>query len=275
MKRILALATAAVLILGCALVFTSCAKPGSNEFKVGLECAYAPYNWTQSTDAKGAVQISGSNDFAGGYDVEIAKKIAEGLGKKLVIVKTVWDGLTPAVQSGTIDAIIAGMSATDKRKQTLDFSDPYYNYDLVIIVKADSKFAGATSLADFAGAKITAQLDTLHYGLIDQIPDVQKQTASQDFPTMRVALDSGSIDGYVSETPEGISAQLTNPNFKMIIFEDGKGFEATSDQKSVSVGLKKGSSDLAEKINKILAGISEEQRDQIMQNAVKNQPAAD
>lgn len=296
MKRFLAWACVALLAVGGALTFAACSpKPGASapvdtiapgaqpsaatttatdgEFKVGLECAYAPFNWTQSTDANGAVQISGSNDYASGYDVEIAKLIAKGLNKKLVIVKTVWDGLTPAVQSGTIDAIIAGMSPTAERKETLDFTNYYYQSNLVIVVKADGKFAGATSLADFSGAKITAQQGTLHYTVIDQISGVAKQTASQDFPTMRVALKSGAIDGYVSEKPEGVSAQTADPSFKMIDFAADKGFQVTLDDISVSVGLKKGSA-LTEQINKILADITDAQRASFMENAIKNQPAA-
>ena len=66
-------------------------------FKVGLEAGYAPFNWTQIDDSNGAVKIDGNAEYAGGYDVEIAKKIADGLGKELVIVKTEWDGLVPAL----------------------------------------------------------------------------------------------------------------------------------------------------------------------------------
>jgi putative lysine transport system substrate-binding protein len=253
---------------------TEAAAADAGEFKVGMECAYAPFNWTQPTDANGAVAIQGTNEYASGYDVEIAKLIAKGLGKKLVIVKTIWDGLTPAVQSKTIDAIIAGMSPKAERKLTLDFTNYYYQSSLVIVVKKGGKYENATSLADFSGAQITAQIDTLHYDVISQIPGVVKLNASKDFPTMRVALESGSIDGYISEKPEGVSAQVANSNFKMIEFPEGKGFNVTIDDISISVGLNKGS-DLTEKINAILAGITDEQRNQLMENAIKNQPSND
>ena len=96
-------------------------KTGSSEkkdtFIVGMEAGYAPFNWTQMDDSNGGVKIDGNAEYAGGYDVEIAKKIAEGLGKELVIVKTEWDGLVPALISGKIDAIIAGMSPTAERKE--------------------------------------------------------------------------------------------------------------------------------------------------------------
>ena len=84
--------------------------------RVGMEAGYPPFNWTQLGDANGGVKIEGNTEYAGGYDVEIAKKIAEGLGKELVIVKTEWDGLVPSLQSGKIDVITAGMSPTEERK---------------------------------------------------------------------------------------------------------------------------------------------------------------
>lgn len=244
----------------------------SDVFRVGLECGYPPFNWTQLDDSNGAVKIDGNAEYAGGYDVEIAKRIAEGLGKELVIVKTEWDGLVPALTSGKIDAIIAGMSPTAERKETIDFSDNYYKSDLVMVVKKGSKYENATSIQDFKGAKITAQLNTFHYTVIDQIEGVKKEPAMDNFPAMRVALQSGIIDGYVSERPEAVSASAANENFVMVEFTDG--FKTSDDDTAIAVGLKKGS-ELREKINEILAGISLEEQTRIMDEAIKNQPAAE
>lgn len=250
------------------------ANSTQKEFKVGMECGYAPFNWTQQTDRNGAVKISGDKSYAGGYDVEIAKIIAEKLDRKLVVVKTEWDGLLPALQSGKIDAIIAGMSPTAERKKEIDFSDKYYESNLVIVTRKDSTYARSKSLQDFADAKITAQLNTFHYTVIDQIPDVKKQTAMDNFPAMRVALESGVIDGYVSERPEGVTAESVNEDLKMVDFPEGSGFVTNPEDVQVSVGLIKNSPDLAQ-INTILSGISEDQRIEIMDTATKNQPAAE
>ncbi|MBH1940621.1 transporter substrate-binding domain-containing protein [Mobilitalea sibirica] len=241
-------------------------------FKVGLEAGYAPFNWTQYDDSNGGVPIDGSAEYAGGYDVEIAKKIAEGLDKELVIVKTEWDGLVPALVSGKIDAIIAGMSPTAERKETIDFSDNYYKSDLVMVVKKGGAYENATSIQDFSGAKITAQLNTFHYSVIDQIEGVKKETAMDNFPAMRVALEAGIIDGYVSERPEGVSASAANENFAMVVFDEG--FETSEDDTAIAVGLKK-DSELTEKINEVLAGISEEEQISIMDTAIQNQPSAE
>ncbi|NMD72530.1 transporter substrate-binding domain-containing protein [Bacillus sp. DNRA2] len=267
---------AMLLLAGCGGKDSSDGANGSdkkddNTFKVGLEAGYAPFNWTQNGDANGGVKIDGSAEYAGGYDVEIAKKIADGLGKELVIVKTEWDGLVPALTSGKIDAIIAGMSPTAERKKTIDFSDNYYKSDLIMVVKKGGKYENAKSLADFKGAKVTAQLNTFHYSVIDQITGVAKQPAMDNFPAMRVALESGVIDGYVSERPEGVSASSANDNFAMVEFKDG--FETSDDDTAIAVGIAK-NSDLTKKINEILAGISETERQEIMDKAIKNQPAA-
>ncbi|MBU5484393.1 transporter substrate-binding domain-containing protein [Clostridium sp. MSJ-11] len=277
MKRKISMLLAASL--SAIMLFTGCGSKGSKDqakvesdtFKVGLECGYAPFNWTQMNDSNGAIKIDGNAEYAGGYDIEMAKKIADGLGKELVVVKTEWDGLVPALTSGKIDAIIAGMSPTAKRKESIDFSDNYYKSNLVMVVKKGGQYEGATSIQDFKGAKVTAQLNTFHYSVIDQINGVAKQPAMDNFPAMRVALESGMIDGYVSERPEGISAESINSNFKMVEFKDG--FTTSDDDTAIAVGVTKGS-ELTKEINEILKGISEEERTKIMDDAIKNQPAA-
>ncbi|HIX44391.1 MAG TPA: transporter substrate-binding domain-containing protein, partial [Candidatus Kurthia intestinigallinarum] len=215
-------------------------------FTVGMEAGYPPFNWTQQDDSNGAVKIKDGSEYAGGYDVAIAQKVADKLGKELVIVKTEWDGLVPALTSGKIDAIVAGMSPTKERLKTIDFSDVYYTSNLVMVVKKGSKYENATSLADFSGAKITAQLNTFHYSVIDQIDGVKKQSAMDNFPAMRVALESGKIDGYVSERPEGVSAAAANDNFAMVEFTDG--FKTSKEDTAIAVGLQQGS-DLKAKVN--------------------------
>lgn len=103
---------------------------------ISMECAYNPFNWTQTTAANGAVPISGSSNlYANGYDVQIAKYVAAELGMQLEVVANEWDSLIPAVKSGTVTGIIAGMSPTEERKQEVDFTDCYYRSNLVVIYK--------------------------------------------------------------------------------------------------------------------------------------------
>ena len=266
----------ALTAFGCGGGGNDAAEQGaeeSNELRIGMECGYAPFNWTQQDDSNGAVAIEGGG-YANGYDVQIAKQVAEGLGKELVIVKTEWDGLVPAVQSGVIDGIIAGMSPTAERKEKIDFTDNYYVSDLVVVVRADSEYANATSIQDFAGATLTAQLNTFHDTVIDQIEGVTHATPMTDFPAMRVALESGIIDGYVSERPEGISAAAANDAFVYVGFEVENGFEYEINDAAIAMGIAK-DSELTAQVNEVLAGISQEDRDALMADAIAQQPAAE
>ena len=265
MKKILSVLLVLTMLLGA----TAALAEGT--LRVGMECNYAPFNWTQAEPSEFTVPIDGGTGYADGYDVQIARKIAEGLGKELVIVKTEWDGLPPAVTSGAIDAIIAGMSPTEERKATLDFTDPYYTSELVIVVKKDGAYAAAKSLADFSGAAVTAQLNTFHYTVIDQITGVNKLPAMESFPAMIVALRSGAIDGYIAERPGAVADTTANPDLTFVKFDEGKGFVTSESDVSVAVALNKGS-DLVAPINAILATLDSDTRAQMMLDATARQP---
>lgn len=107
--------------------------------KIGMECAYEPYNWTDTDGSSfGAVPISSEGQqglYANGYDIQIAQYVANRLGLKLEIYAMEWDSLIPAVNSGAIDAIVAGMSPTAERAQEVDFTDTYYESNLVVIIR--------------------------------------------------------------------------------------------------------------------------------------------
>lgn len=254
------------------LILTACNTTGDNGvLKVGMEAGYAPFNWTQQDDSNGAVKIKGTSEYAGGYDVQIAKKIADELGMELEIVKIEWDGLLPALQSGVVDAIIAGMSPTDKRKEAIDFTENYYTSDFVIVMKKGSQYENAKKLEDFKGATITAQLNTTNYDVIDQIPEVKKQSAMDNFPAMRVAVETGVIDGYVAERPEAISAAAANESFTYSELEDG--FKTDPADTAVAIGVRK-NYELTKKMNSVLKSITEDERQKLMEEAISQQPAS-
>ena len=96
----------------------------------------------------------------------------------------------------------------------------------------------------------------------------------ETFPAMIVALSAGAIDGYVSERPGAISASISNPDLTFVSFADGAGFEPDPDDTSIAVGVRKGS-DLTEKINAILAGITDEDRQALMDEVVLAQPLSE
>ena len=239
---------------------------------VGMECAYAPYNWTVSAATEHTVPISNNpGAYADGYDVQIAKHIAASLGVELEIVAIEWGGLIAALEQGQIDLIIAGMSPTADRKLSIDFTDTYYDSELVMVIRKDGAYTGATSIQDFSGAKITGQLNTFHYSVIDQINGVNKDTAREDFAALIMALEGGAVDGYVCEKPGAVSAVEANDEFTYIEFAEGQGFVCDPAESSISVGIRK-DSNLGNAINAILRGLTTEQKQQMMDEAIARQP---
>lgn len=249
------------------------ASSSKDVLRVGMEANYPPYNWTQQNDANGAVPIDGSDEFANGYDVQTAKIIGNKLGRKVVVVKTVWDGLLPSLTSGKIDLIIAGMSPTPERRKSIDFSLPYRRTKMIAVVNKDGKFADATSVNDFKNAKFTAQLATFHYDLINQLKGAIKEPAMKDFSAMRVALQAGTIDGYVAEDAEGISITKVNPNVKIVDLSGKGGFKVDPSEVQTAIGVKKGNP-LLQQVNQIVADISPAQQEKMITKAVLDQPEA-
>ena len=266
-RRLSAAALAALMTLG----LTACsggeesstaAKSGLEDgvLTVAMECAYAPYNWTQADDSNGAVPIKDSNNYANGYDVIIAKKLAEELGVELEIVKSDWDSLIPAVQSGTVDCVIAGQSITAERMQQVDFTEPYFYATIVTLTKSDSQYASAASVADLSGATATSQMNTIWYNnCLPQIPDANILPAQADAPAMLVALNSGTCDIVVTDKPTGLAACVAYPDFTMLDFTGTEGeFEVSDEDINIGISLKKGNTELKEKLDSVLSTMTEE-----------------
>lgn len=290
MKRVMSLVLCFIMAAGVLAAGTSCAKTTTTDtkatdaavttaakkvLKVGMECAYAPFNWTQNDDSNGAVKIADSDNFANGYDVQMAKKIADSMGYDVTIVKTEWDGLIPALQSGKIDIIAAGMSITADRAQAVDFSDVYYNADIVVLTMKTSKYASAASLEDLAGAKMSSQLSTVWYTLLDQVKGAEILPAMTDVPTLLVALTAGKIDAYTTDLPTAMAASVANPDVTIVNFAEGKGFTVSTEDTNMGCAVKKGNADLLKLVNEALAKISDSDRETIMNNAVTQQPLAE
>ncbi len=272
MKKPLCFISAVLLLFFSAGILASCGKSkDESKVYVGMECGYAPFNYTQTDKQNGAVKISNAAGYANGYDVMIAKKIAEALGKELVIVKYYdFDALIPAVQAGTLDLIIAGMSPTDKRKEQVDFSDPYYESQLVIVVKKGSTYENATSLADFAGANLVAQSGTFHDEALQAEAATYgytRKTPMATFPEMVNALKTGAVDGYVAEEPGAKSDCASNPELTYIpLVNNVTGFIASPGDAQIAVGMTKGSK-FRSAVNEVLASLSEEDRLNLMLEA--------
>lgn len=278
-KKVLSVLLCAVTAMSM-LAFAGCtqAAPTSNSgkkvWKVGMECAAAPYNWTQKDDSNGAVKINGSSEYAYGYDVIMAKKIAESMGYELQIVKTEWAGLSTGVTSGKIDSAISGISIKAERLKTLDFSDVYYKATITALVKKGGKYENAKSLADLKGATCTSQQDTAWYDLLKQIPNANRIPALADVPTMIVALSSGKCEVVFSDKPGAMAATFSNKDLIMIDLSGDKDLKVSDEDVNLGIEIKKGNKDLKSKIDNALAGISEADREKFMKEAIEKQPLA-
>ena len=272
MKKIMAVALCLVLVFS----LTACGGDDEqdNVLTVAMECGYAPYNWTQSTDANGAVQIADSSDYAYGYDVMMAKKIAEELGMELEIVKSDWESLIPAVQSGAVDCVIAGQSITSERLEEVDFTLPYYYASIVTLTTKDSPYASAQGVADLAGGTCTSQLNTVWYNVcLPQIPEANILTAQESAPAMLVALDAGTVDYVVTDMPTAMAACAAYDDFVLLDFTNSDdNFEVSDEEINIGISLKKGNTELTEAINGVLAEMTVEDFEQMMQDAIAVQP---
>lgn len=242
--------------------------------KVAMECGYAPYNWTQPTDENGAVQIADSTEYAYGYDVMMAKHIAEELGYELQIVKLDWDSLVPAVQSGTVDCVIAGQSITSERLEMVDFSEPYYYASIITLTKADSAYAEAKGVADLKGATCTSQLNTVWYDVcLPQIEDANILPAQESAPAMLVALDADKCDIVVTDMPTGMAACVAYPDFTLLDFTGSDDeFEVSDEEINIGISIQKGNTELLDAINGVLAEMTVEDYEEMMNEAISVQP---
>jgi len=273
LRRILTLAFCGALI--AAVSINAAYVEAAKKLKVAMECAYAPYNWSQLNSDGGAVKIAGSSEYAYGYDVIIAKKLAASMGAELEVHKIEWDGLPPAVVSGKVDAVIAGMSITSERKQTVDFTKPYYYANIVALVKKNGPFAKAKCIGDLKGAVASSQINTVWYDkMIDQVSGVKKLPAIDTVPGLIVALQSGKINLFVTDAPTAQAAEYANKDLVMVEFPAGKGFKASSEDIEIGIAVRKGNKTLVDAMNKVLGKMTDKDFKAIMAEAIKKQPLA-
>lgn len=245
--------------------------------RVGMECAYAPYNWTQSDDSNGAVPIYESNEYANGYDVMMAKKICEANGWTLEVHKMDWDSIPMAVQSGAIDCGICGQSITPEREETMDFSEPYYYASIVTLTKKDSSYASATGLSGLAGATCTSQINTVWYDkFLPQIENANILAAQETAPAMLVSLESGACDLVVTDQPTALAACVAYPDLVMLDFTDSDDNFAFDDSDvNIGISIQKGNSELVEKCNSVLSSLTRDDFTSLMNDAISVQPLSE
>lgn len=267
-RRTIALTTVFTLALsGCGVSEDPLAD---GVLTIGLEADYAPYNWTTTNDNSSdyAVELSGSSAYVDGYDVRMGEAIADELGVDLEVKKISWDGLIPALESGQIDAIVAGMSPTEERREQINFTDAYYESasEQTVIVRSDSDYASASSLSDLSGANLSAQQGTYQVDLLEQV-NLSENTSDPlpDYASLLQATEAGTIDGYVVESDVADAQVQANDNLVKLTLTDG--FTLDPDQISSAIGTRKEDEELTEEINQALTTVDEQTRNQWMDEA--------
>lgn len=178
--------------------------------KVGTAPNYKPFNYKQDSKLTG-------------FDTDLVEEIAQKNGIEIVWVETNFDGLIPALKAGKIDMIASAMSATDERRQSVDFTKPYYmSKNLYIKLKNNETLQTKT---DLEGKKIGVQLGTLQENTAKAIKDVQVQS-NKDLNIAVLALKNNKIDAIVADqdTAKGFLAE--NPDLVSFYQETdgGEGF---------------------------------------------------
>lgn len=280
MKKLLSL----VMALAMTLSLTACgsgksaAVPSGVEdgvLTIAMECAYAPYNWSQPDDSNGAVAIKNADgEYANGYDVMMAKKLCEANGWELEIMRMEWGALVPAVQSGTVDAVIAGQSMTAERMEEVDFAGPYLYATIVCLALEGSRFAGAKGLADLSGGTCTSQLGTIWYDTcLPQIEGALVQPASQTAGTMLMALETGTVDFVCTDMPTAQGALIAYPDMVLLDFGgSGDEFEVSDEDVNIGISVMKGNTVLKEALDSVLSKMTADDFNAMMSDATAIQP---
>ncbi|MCT4621653.1 MAG: transporter substrate-binding domain-containing protein [Marinisporobacter sp.] len=262
----------AMLLLVCMVfAFTGCGQQKSSadeavskvekikkagKIVVGTCADYPPYEFHKEIDGQDTIV---------GFDIEIAKKVAEELDVELEIKDMKFDGLLPALVANKIDFIAAGMNPTEERAKSVDFSKVYYKEEQRILVKKElvDKIKGKE---DFKGLKIGAQKATIQQDLAQSIEGAEPKLLSK-ITDLVLELSNDKIQGIVLVKPVAEAYAKQNEDLAVLDLGLGTGNEADS---SVAIAINKGNEELVQSIDKTLDQLmSEGKVDEFIAEAVK------
>ena len=246
---------------------------------VGMECVYAPYNWTQTDDSNGAVPIvNNPGSYANGYDVMMAQKVCDTYGWELEVMALEWGGLSPALAAGTIDVAIAGQSMTAERMAEVDMAGPYYYATIVCVTTKDSPNASATSISELSGA-CTAQSGTIWYdSCLPQIENAELLAPAETAPAMIMQLQTGTVDFICTDLPTAMGAVAKDDSLVILNFAGTDGDFQFADEaeraENVNIGIavQKGNTELKDAIDSVLSTMTADDFNELMNQAIAIQP---
>ena len=269
MKYIILSAVVVLIVLAVYITENPEGKTSKQVLRIGVECDYAPNNWEEKEPTDFNVPLSNfSGLYAEGYDIQIAKLVADKLNFNLEVKKIAWENLISALRNGEIDAIFSGMLDTDQRKELVAFTEPYevHKTEYVVVVNKNSPYADAERLTDFHGAKFTGQKDTNLYASISQLPGAIAEPAVDTVPEMLDKVISGKVDGIVINLDTGRSYEAAHSVLKVIKFPEDEGFVIGFT--GICAALRKNDTELLGRINRILDDLKRSERQKIMDDTV-------
>ena len=242
---------------------------GGRMLRVGTECDYAPHNWEEDHPTDSNVPLANKEGFyAEGYDIQIAKVVADSIGSKLEVKKLEWDDLIPALNRREIDAIFSGMLDSSARREVIAFSDIYevQKIEYGVLVRKDGNYSKAKKMTDFAGARFVGQEDTNLDRGIAQLPGAVRLEPVKTTTEMFDKLFNGEVDGIIIGT-EKISANVkAHPEIVGITFPEDEGFKF--DYTGICAGVRKQDTRLQKEINDALRDLNQRERQRIMDRTI-------
>lgn len=254
----------------------------NSKLVIGLECAYQPFNWTLNASNEHTLPIDGTNEFADGYDISIAKYLSKDLNKEVVIKRIEWDSLIPSLNNGEINMILAGMSSTAERRENIDFTDPYLSSELAFLMNKEFIPSGNSlvnplsyndTLALFTGKSLICQMGVAGDDIISNYfankteYNIRHNNALKTYPLAAEDVARGVSFAMPAELP--VVEAMTNINSNLGVLYVDKSFLSEGDLEGlkVNIGIKKGNSELLSELNASLGRLSLEERNKMMGDA--------
>lgn len=212
---------------------------------VGMNAEFAPYEFHAMIDGKDEIV---------GYDISIAKAIAADLGVELEIQEMTMDGLIVGLNSGQVDILISGLSATEERREQIDFSDAYYRSKTVALIRAEDAGKYST-LEDLADKQLGVQLSSLQQRVVERTFPNAKTTLIESMNTLLLSLKTEQVDAVVTAD---IVCQMAISNNPELTIAAGSDFDTDFlNSPGAAVGARKGSDALLGEVNKTIARLKE------------------
>ena len=266
-----------------AISITACGsnKVDNNTLVIGMECAYQPFNWTQSNSNEFTLPIDGTNEYADGYDIQVARFLSNDLNRNVIIKRTNWEDLIPSLNNGSINMILAGMSSTSERRQTIDFTNPYLESDLAFLIKTSNLPEGNSKenplnyeglLELFRGQSLVCQSGVVGEDIIDDYfvsqssYNISHSSPLRTYPLAALDVQQGISFAMPAELP--VIEAMANLEGLSVLYVDYS-FLSESDLEGlkVNIGIKKGNTDLLNDLNNSLSRLSNQERNRLMGEA--------